>query len=215
MFIIFGTRGRWSRKSESGQFACPSCGGDRTWVRSVLRRWFTLFFLPVFPIGKPVAEAVQCTTCGKRFSPDVLTRPTTETMTAELQGSMRLAATAVVRAAGGGHDAAVAAVRGMGMFSYDESAQAHDAAHLATDSLGDHLEYLAAALSLPGREQFLGTVAGVARAAGGLETARPTLEEIGRGLDLSPAHVAGVLGMSTAVPPAAPLPWPSPDQPPA
>jgi hypothetical protein len=215
MFILFGTRGRWSRKSESGQFACPSCGGDRAWVRSVLRRWFTLFFIPLFPFGKTVAEAVQCTTCNKRFDRDVLIRPTTETMTAELQGSMRLATTEVVRAAGGGHAAAVAAVRAAGMLSYDEAAQAHDAEHLATDGLGAHLQYLAAALSLPGREQFLSTVTGVARAAGALDAARPTLEDIGRRLDLSPAHVAGVLGMPTSTPPPAPTPWSAPEQPPA
>jgi hypothetical protein len=211
MLFIFGTRGRWSRKSETGTFACPKCGGDRTWVRAVLRRWFTFFFIPFFPVGKPVAEAVQCTTCGTRYQPEVLTQPTTATMTAELQGAMRLAATAVVRAAGGGGSDAVAAVRGMGMFDYDERTQAHDAEQLSLADLNEHLAYLATALTLPGREQFLTTLVGIARSGGNVDAARQTLDDIGRHLDLSPAHVAGVLTMSsTSSPDAPPTAWPAP-----
>ena len=101
MFIIFGYRGRWSaRRHETGEFFCPKCGGDRQYVRNVLRRWMTLFFVPLFPVGKVAAEAVRCTTCGTRFETAVLSAPTASVLTTELQGTMRLAATEVVRAAG-------------------------------------------------------------------------------------------------------------------
>ena len=87
-------------RHDTGEFFCPKCGGDRQWVRCVLRRWFTVFFVPLFPMGRPVASAVQCTTCATRFDEDVLGQPTANVLTAELQGTMRIAATEVVRAAG-------------------------------------------------------------------------------------------------------------------
>jgi len=83
MILIFGTRGRWSRhRHDTGEFFCPKCGGDRQWVRSVLRRWFTVFFVPLFPVGRPVVSAIQCTTCATRFDEDVLGQPTANVLTA-------------------------------------------------------------------------------------------------------------------------------------
>ncbi|MEO5901666.1 MAG: zinc ribbon domain-containing protein [Ilumatobacteraceae bacterium] len=215
MIFIFGFRGRWSkRQHETGEFFCPRCGGDRSWVATVLRRWFTLFFIPIFPVGKVVADEVQCTTCQTRFDREALQQPTSSVLTAELQGSMRIAATTVVRAMGGGaNPAAAEAVRSMGLTVYDDEALAHDVSTLDVTSLGDHLTYLAGALSLPGREQFLDSLAGVARASGGFDAARPTLEQIGQRLGLTPPHVAGVLAGVSTTGGQAPTSWPTPPPP--
>ncbi len=223
MLIIFGMRGRWSvRRHETGEFFCPKCGGDRQWVRNVLRRWFALFFVPLFPVGRVVAEAVQCTTCRTRFEPAVLAQPTASLLTAELQGTMRLAATEVVRVAGQATSAAaVDAVRGLGLDVYAAGSLDHDVQTLDPASLDPHLAYLAGALSLQGREQLLTTLAAVARSGGAdaAALARPVLEHIGQGLDMSPAHVAGVIAAAatpsvapptSAVPPPPPPPAPSP-----
>ncbi|MFT3855134.1 MAG: hypothetical protein QM733_20730 [Ilumatobacteraceae bacterium] len=211
MFLIFGAKGRWSRyQHDTGEFFCPKCGGDRQWVRCVLRRWFSLFFVPIFPMGKPVVTAVQCTTCNTRFDEAALSQPTANVLTTELQGTMRIAATEVVRAAGPvTNAAAVDAVRQLGLAVYDEGSLAHDVATLDGTTLEPHLAYLGGALSLQGREQLLTTLVGVARSGGAdaLGMARPVLERIGQGLAMSPAHVAGVLaGTATApvTPPAGP-----------
>ena len=214
MLIIFGTKGRWSkRQHDTGEFFCPNCGGDRQWVRCVLRRWFSLFFIPLFPMGKPVASAVQCTTCDTRFEEAVLGQPTASVLTAELQGTMRIAATEVVRAAGPATQvAAVDAVRRLGLDVYDLGSLDHDLANLDPATLEPHLAYLSGALSLQGREQLLSTLVVVARSGGpdAEGQARPVLERIGHGLAMSPAHVAGVLSGA-----AAPAPTPSPWSPPA
>lgn len=50
MFIIFGTRGRLSvaNPQDTLQSACPHCRGNL--VLKENKTWFTLFFLPIFPI---------------------------------------------------------------------------------------------------------------------------------------------------------------------
>ncbi len=70
LFIIFGTRVRQSPIGE-GQFVCPSCHSQRTYTKTKATRWFTLYFLPVIPLGT-VGEYVQCQTCGVTFKPAVL-----------------------------------------------------------------------------------------------------------------------------------------------
>ena len=59
--IIFGSR---SKNSVMGQiqYPCSRCGrmAYHTIVRS--RRWFTLYFLPVVPIGK--STTARCNLCG-------------------------------------------------------------------------------------------------------------------------------------------------------
>jgi hypothetical protein len=214
MFLIFGTKGRWSKhQHDTGEFFCPTCGGDRQWVRCVLRRWFSLFFIPIFPIGKPVVSAVQCTTCGTRFDEAALAQPTANVLTAELQGTMRIAAAEVVRAAGSATGpAAVDAVRRLGLSVYDSGSLAHDVSTLDPATLEPHLSYLGGAMSLQGREQLLTSLTDVARSGGdaALGAARPVLERVGRGLGMSPAHVAGVLAGSTSAPPAPPFAPPAP-----
>lgn len=195
MIIIWGRKGRWSvKKDQGGQFFCPRCGGDRNWVLAALRYWFTLFWIPLFPMGKTVAEAVQCETCNSRFEPSVLQQPTANELSTQLQGSMRLGVAAVVRAGGGtGGPTAVEAVQRTGFAGYDDAALAHDVGELDVNGLDQHLAYLADALTLPGKEQFLGSLVHVAQADGTLDAARPIVDRIGAGLGLSPAHVTGII----------------------
>ncbi len=69
MFII-GVRG--IRKVEqSGSFHCPACGHGAPFERSVIRGWFTLFFIPCIPLFTREGEQVLCKGCGRVFKPDV------------------------------------------------------------------------------------------------------------------------------------------------
>jgi uncharacterized membrane protein YebE (DUF533 family) len=71
LFIIFGTRGvTWTLKS--GQFACPGCGGtQQAYDHKSVRRFFTLYFIPVIPLNK-LGEYVQCRRCGGQYNVEVL-----------------------------------------------------------------------------------------------------------------------------------------------
>ena len=70
MFILFGMRSR-TTSVDSGRFHCPNEGGDRPYVRLSARRWFTLFFLPVIPLGRG-DEWVRCQSCGAEYDVDAL-----------------------------------------------------------------------------------------------------------------------------------------------
>jgi tellurite resistance protein len=69
--IIFGTRGVTLTK-ESGEFACPGCGGSRqTYTRKTVRRFFTLYFVPIIPLNK-VGEYLECQRCRNSYNEQVL-----------------------------------------------------------------------------------------------------------------------------------------------
>ena len=69
--IIFGTRGvTWN--GETGEFACPGCGGTtQTYKHKTVRRFFTLYFIPIIPLDK-IGEYIECQTCHKTYNDAVL-----------------------------------------------------------------------------------------------------------------------------------------------
>jgi hypothetical protein len=69
--IIFGTTGITSVQSK-GTYHCPACGPGAGYESKSVRRFFTLFFVPLIPLGK-VADFILCERCGGNFKPEVLT----------------------------------------------------------------------------------------------------------------------------------------------
>lgn len=69
-FVIFGTKGVTSTRG-SGDFHCPECGTKRSYRNRVVRRFFTLFFIPVIPLDE-VGRYVECDGCDGTFRPEVL-----------------------------------------------------------------------------------------------------------------------------------------------
>lgn len=72
--IIFGTRQRMSDVN-SGKFYCPNCsverGDERQYVRKNIRNYFSLYFVPLIPLGSG-EDYIECQNCGMAFQPDVL-----------------------------------------------------------------------------------------------------------------------------------------------
>lgn len=69
--IIFGTRGVTSTK-ETGPFNCPFCGDQRAYHRKSVRRFFTLYFIPLIPLDQ-LGEYIECITCKQQYTDQVLT----------------------------------------------------------------------------------------------------------------------------------------------
>jgi len=65
--IIYGSRSR-NRVMGQMQNACPQCKkeGFQTVVRS--HRWFTLYFIPLFPFSKKTI--MHCNLCGFQYAMD-------------------------------------------------------------------------------------------------------------------------------------------------
>lgn len=70
MFFIAGLTTRLKALT-SGEFFCPNEQGPRQYQHLQQRRWFTLFFIPLIPLGGQ-GEWVQCQSCGATYDPGVL-----------------------------------------------------------------------------------------------------------------------------------------------
>jgi hypothetical protein len=68
--IIWGSKGR-ERTVASGEFYCPQCLGHSPYIRRRVSRYFTLYFIPLFPL-ETYGEYVECRTCGVQLAPEVL-----------------------------------------------------------------------------------------------------------------------------------------------
>ena len=68
--IIWGTRGR-EIELTTGQFNCPKCDAIQPYKRKRVARYFTLFFIPLFPI-QTLGEFVECQSCRQTYKPEVL-----------------------------------------------------------------------------------------------------------------------------------------------
>jgi hypothetical protein len=68
--IIWGSKGV-ERKVGEGHFFCPTCQHDVPYIRKKVSRFFTLYFIPIFPL-ETVGEYVLCQECSSDWDPEVL-----------------------------------------------------------------------------------------------------------------------------------------------
>ena len=204
MIVIFGFRVRL-KTIATGTFFCPRCGADRGYLLQQARRWFTLFFVPLFPVSKPIGDQVECTTCHTNFRPEVLDAPTSEEFSENLRGAMRVASIAMLKASDPHHaaarHAAIAAARETGLEHYEDAWLTNDLDAIDTSTLDNYVRSLATGLNDQGKETFVAKVARVGIADGPLTPPETELlDTIGAALGLSAAHVRGILVTTTESP---------------
>ncbi|MBV1859867.1 MAG: zinc ribbon domain-containing protein [Nannocystaceae bacterium] len=68
--IIFGTR-TTNPTAGQGLFNCPRCGPQKPYTHKKQKRWFTLYFIPVIPLGT-AGEYLECNACAGTFDMDAL-----------------------------------------------------------------------------------------------------------------------------------------------
>lgn len=68
--IFFGSRGRQIKLGE-GQFNCPHCQTERPYKHMRSTVYFTLYFIPLFPIRK-LGEYILCESCNQALDMRVL-----------------------------------------------------------------------------------------------------------------------------------------------
>ena len=201
MILIWGFRAR-AKAVSTGEFFCTRCGADRSYVLQHLRRWFTLFFIPLFPVGKTLGEQVKCSTCGTCFRPEILTTPTSAKFSENLRGAVRFAAVSMLgagdRSNTAARTAAIDAARRSGADTYDDTWLTNDLASLDSSHLHEYVAPLAQGLNLQGKETFIEQIARIGLADGALSPAEnQVLESLSATLGLSAAHLRGII-VSTA-----------------
>ena len=198
MLLVFGLS-VFFRTVGEGVFHCQNCGGDRGYRRRTGRRWFTLFFLPVIPLGR-LGDVVECRACRTRYRTTVLRLPTTEQMAAALPAGMRAAAALVLLAGLESDEAArrraVEAVQGYGEEYYDDEALDGDLG-MPPPFLAEEIATAGVQLAVEAKEWFLAQAVRIGLADGPLsEAERQTMHEIAAQLGMTQAHALGVIAMT-------------------
>ena len=68
--IIWGSKVREIVES-SGNFHCPECDSEKLYSAISAKKYFTLYFLPLFPL-ETLGNYIKCDGCKKYFKPAVL-----------------------------------------------------------------------------------------------------------------------------------------------
>jgi uncharacterized tellurite resistance protein B-like protein len=202
--IIWGSRGVTSTL-KSGQFHCPKCQGKRLYEHKRVRRFFTLYFIPLFPI-KDLGEFVECQTCDQTYKEEVLDYdPEAEKRqtTAAIQHALRrvMAAMLVLE------ETPSEASRAVAMRTWQELSgraltpgELDEQVRAATGDKRPLSAILGAAapkLNDAGRELLVKAAAEVALADGPLAPREnEVLNEVARALSVSAAHLAGIVSLA-------------------
>lgn len=201
MFIIFGTRGRTSAASE-GEFYCPDCRSRHPYTLQQVKRWFTLFFIPVIPMDK-LGEYVECQTCKATYNERVLEMDP-DRARAEFEAAFSVAAKRVMfkmaLADGDIDDAEITqitqAFANITKRNIDEGdiAAELEAARADASSIADYLRAVAPGLNDTGKELVMRSAIAVAKADGHVdETEVAELHALVPALDLPRAYANGIL----------------------
>jgi hypothetical protein len=161
-----------------------------------MRRWFTLFFIPLIPLNT-VGEYVECEGCKQAFKMVVLQAPTTATLQQELLYAAREALATMLRLgrSAAGDAAALEILSELAGRAWTLEELSADVDGLDTSMLDRRLGHLAGVLNEHGKERFVSQCARAAAVDGTLDAAaRDAVLRIGGALQMTPAHVRGVLG---------------------
>ena len=81
MFFLFGMRTK-SKPIKQVQYPCSKCTRPTVFTAMESRRWFTLFFIPVIPLGGNFL--IRCNLCGLtlKCSPELQAQITEKAMAA-------------------------------------------------------------------------------------------------------------------------------------
>ena len=207
--IIFGTRGVTSTSGQ-GSFHCPACGGQRPYAAKRMRRFFTLYFIPLIPLDV-IQEWVECGRCGGTYKSEVL-RQNPQVQRDAVQARQNAVRAAVMVAAR--RLLAVAAGPAPGPEVREAARRAHETlfgegwpddelsaelGRAAGDAALEPLGRITGDLNTAGKEAMLTEAVRVASMGGALDPAMSvTLGRAAEALGVSEAHWRGIAGAPAA-----------------
>jgi tellurite resistance protein len=199
--IIFGTRGI-TTTPEKGDFNCPSCNSTQNYGLKRVRRFFTLYFIPVIPLNK-LGEYVECKACKDTYKPNILDydpAANAGAVEAEYHAAIKKVMIHVLLADGVIDDSEIDTTldiyhRITG--NQIDKATLREEINLIEQNKGDFsstLVNLQGCLNDEGKEMVIKAALYVALADGEFqEEEKVMLAQIGKNLGMTPAHVQGVV----------------------
>jgi Tellurite resistance protein TerB len=196
LFIIWGFKIRY-KLLDKGVFFCPRCGGDRPYEHRMGRKWFRLYYIPLFPVGGPVNEHVRCDVCQGTFSMQALARPTSTQLSSLLLDGVRGVLVHVLRAGStqspAAREVAVAEVQRAGLPGYTNATLSADLDAVPGD-LNPLVSNLGGQLADPGKENLVRAAVKTALADGPLtDLERSIVNGTAAALGMTQAHTQGVI----------------------
>lgn len=199
--IIFGTRGVTYTK-ESSEFYCPNCAAQAPYKHKRVRRFFTLYFIPVIPMDL-LGEYVECQRCGGTYQLKVLELDPGEAakaFEAEFHRVMKRVMVLMMLADDVIEEEELDVVRGVyeqmtgrPLSKEDVMAEVEEA-RADGQGIDVYLPSIAGNLNDRGKESVVAAAFMVAAADGEFqEEERQLIGEIGSALDMTPAHLNGLV----------------------
>jgi tellurite resistance protein len=199
--IIFGTRGI-TTTPERGNFHCPRCQTTRPYNLKRVRRFFTLYFIPVIPLDK-LGEYVECPTCQGTYSPEILTYDPAESnkqLEALFFVAVKHVMIGMLLADGEIDDSEVMVLQEQyaqitgSQITEDDLREEIAVVRAEGRSPVELVQRLAPQLNDNGKEIVLRAAYAIANADGTVGADEQILlEQIGNGLGLTRAHLSGIL----------------------
>lgn len=199
--IIFGTRGITYSK-DKGDFHCPECGSESRYDHKRVRRFFTLYFIPLIPLNL-LGEYVECGRCESTFKPEILEydpEAAKAEIEAEYHHAVRRVMIGLMLADGRIEDEEVRTIAELyqqltGSALSDAQVRS-EASQTDPDaaSITGQLKDMAPRLNDHGKEMVLRGAFLVAAADGAFqEEEMELISKLGEALDMTSAHVDGVM----------------------
>jgi hypothetical protein len=197
--IIWGSRGITSTQAK-GEFDCPSCAAHVPYEQKRVRRFFTLYFIPLIPLDT-VTTYIECQRCNRTYDNKVLEYRLPPSME-ELQRryaesfSRVLAIAAGVDGAPGAHRLAVLAeqIARTGQPAPDDERLRSIPAEAASTDLAKLFADLAGMVTDRGREALFTAAYNVLVADAPLTQAgQQFMNRLASALGLSEAHRSGLM----------------------
>jgi tellurite resistance protein len=203
--IIFGTRGVTSELAR-GDFNCPSCNTRRPYVHKRVRRFFTLYFIPLIPLDT-VGEYVECQHCHGTYKPGVLTydpAASEDAVEAEFRAVVKRVMVLMMLADGAIDDEEVSTIRAIyaklasAELTKEDVEREVEAARSDGRALRPFLASAAATLNDAGKEVVVKAAYYVASADGTIAVEeRNLLTELAAALEMSPTSFERAIGKAT------------------
>jgi uncharacterized tellurite resistance protein B-like protein len=199
--IIFGTRGVTSTDRE-GTFHCPECRARQSYAHRKVRKFFTLYFIPIIPL-ESLGEYVECLRCNGTYQMRVLEHDPEQRnrrIEAEYLRAMRRAMLQMMLADGQIAEDEVQVVcsvyekvSGKGLTPAEVRSEASAMAGSSVDA-AQSLRAFAGMLNDAGKEQVIRALFFVALADGSFGAEEQSFHtKVGRALEMSHYHVQGVV----------------------
>jgi tellurite resistance protein len=199
--IIFGTRGV-TYTADKGSFYCPECHTSQDYARKRVRRFFTLYFIPVFPMDR-LGEYIECRSCRNTFRESVLNyspEASAAKFETEFHTSVKRVMTLMMLADGEIADSEIQAIQDIyqrvsgSQISESDVKKEINVVKKKDMTVTDYLKEVAPYLNEHGKELILKSAIFIAAADGVFdERENRLLGEIAHALQMSPSHFKGIL----------------------